>query len=66
MAKIDTEQLIDATEVAQVLGLRHRNSVSVYRKRYADFPAPVVDKSRCLLWLRADVEKWAARHWTSD
>jgi len=35
--------------------------VSVYRKRHADFPKPVVVKSRCLLWRRSDVEAWAKR-----
>ncbi len=37
------------------------SSVSTYRRRYPDFPAPVVDMGagRCLLWLRADVEAWA-------
>ncbi len=56
---IDPDKLLDATEVADLLGLGHRNSVSVYRKRYADFPEPRIEKSRCVLWLRADVEKWA-------
>ena len=51
--------LIDATEAATLLGLNRRTSVSVYRSRYEDFPEPVVEKSRCLLWLRADIEAWA-------
>ena len=58
VAVLDPADLVDAAEVAQVLGLSHRNSVSVYRRRYDDFPQPVVEKSRCLLWLRADVESW--------
>jgi predicted DNA-binding transcriptional regulator AlpA len=58
---IDPADLLDATEVAAVLGLAHRQAVSTYRGRYDDFPAPVVTKSRCLLWLRADIEAWAAR-----
>ncbi len=57
---LDPDDLVDATEVAAMLGLRHRNSVSVYRKRHDDFPVPIVAKSRCLLWLRADVEAWTA------
>ena len=60
MPSIDPTDLIDATEVANLLGLSHRNSVSVYRHRYTDFPAPVVVKSRCVLWLRSDIEAWAA------
>ena len=58
---VEPEDLIDATEVAELLGLSHRNSVSVYRARYDDFPEPVVVKSRCLLWRRTDIEAWAAK-----
>lgn len=58
METIDPDDLLDATEVAEVLGLSHRQAVSTYRHRYADFPEPVVVKSRCLLWLRVDVEAW--------
>lgn len=57
---VDPAELVDATEVAALLGLSHRNSVSVYRSRHADFPHPVIEKSRCVLWLRADVEAWRA------
>ncbi|MDQ3351204.1 MAG: hypothetical protein M3501_04495 [Actinomycetota bacterium] len=61
--RVDLAELLDASEVAALLGLSHRNSVSVYRKRHADFPEPVVAKSRCLLWRRADVEAWSgSRH----
>ncbi len=58
---VDPADLVDASEVADLLGLSHRNSVSVYRKRHDDFPEPVVEKSRCVLWLRTDVEAWAHR-----
>lgn len=55
---IDPADLVDATEVATLLGLSHRNAVSVYRARYDDFPTPTVDKSRCVLWRRSDIEAW--------
>ena len=55
-----SDELVDATEAAGILGLSHRNSVSVYRGRYDDFPGPVVEKGRCVLWLRSDIEAWAA------
>jgi glutathione-regulated potassium-efflux system ancillary protein KefG len=47
-------------EVAQLLGLKHPNSVTTYLRRYPDFPQPVVDlgKSRIRLWLRQDIEAW--------
>lgn len=53
--------MVDAHGVAEMLGLSHRSSVSTYRHRHADFPAPVVDMGagRCLLWLRVDIEAWA-------
>jgi predicted DNA-binding transcriptional regulator AlpA len=57
--KVDPADLIDSPEVADVIGLANPNGVSVYRRRYDDFPEPVVDKGRCVLWRRQDVEAWA-------
>jgi predicted DNA-binding transcriptional regulator AlpA len=59
MPKVDTEDLTDPAGVARIIGLENVNGVSVYRKRYEDFPRPVVERGRCLLWRRADVERWA-------
>ncbi len=67
--QVDTEDLIGAVEVAEVLGLSHPSSVSTYVKRYADFPTPVVElpKSRVRLWLRSEIEAWdAARPMTPE
>ena len=46
-----------------LLNLANSRVISTYRKRYDDFPTPVVDMGagRCLLWLRADIEAWKAR-----
>jgi predicted DNA-binding transcriptional regulator AlpA len=57
--KVDLEDLLNATEVAGLLGLAHREAIATYRKRYDDFPAPVLTKGTCVLWLRADIETWA-------
>lgn len=57
--RVETSELVNSDEVAQMLGLTRRQAVSTYRTRYDDFPAPVVDKGRCRLWLRQDVERWA-------
>ena len=56
----DPDELIDAAEVARILGLAHRNSVSTYRSRYADFPAgrPSPGGGRTLLWSRGDILAW--------
>lgn len=58
---IDPAELLDAGEVADLLGLARREAVSTYRRRYPDFPAPAVEKNsgKCVLWLRADIEAWA-------
>jgi predicted DNA-binding transcriptional regulator AlpA len=54
------DNLLDTAEVADLLGLSSRAAVIVYRKRYPDFPEPAIKKGRCLLWLRPDIEAWAA------
>jgi predicted DNA-binding transcriptional regulator AlpA len=57
---IDPADLIDAHEVAAIIGVNRGSNVSLYRKRYADFPDPVIEKGRCLLWHRPAIEAWAA------
>lgn len=59
----DLDSLIDAGEVAAILGLSHRNSVSTYRTRYDDFPdgRPAPGGGRGRLWTRAEVVAWHQR-----
>ena len=54
------DELVDAAQVAEMLGLRQRNSVSTYLRRYPGFPRPVVDRGprRARLWRRADIIRW--------
>lgn len=59
--QVDPAELLDAAEVAAVIGLDNPRGVSVYRRRYPDFPKPVIAKGRCVLWRRSDVEGWARR-----
>jgi AcrR family transcriptional regulator len=56
----DLDALIDAGEVAAILGLAHRNSVSTYRSRYLDFPAgrPAPGGGRSRLWTREEILAW--------
>jgi glutathione-regulated potassium-efflux system ancillary protein KefG len=60
---VATEDLIDARDVAEILGLSHPSAVSVYQHRYADMPRPVVDlgRGRPKLWLRPDIQQWLAQ-----
>jgi predicted DNA-binding transcriptional regulator AlpA len=59
---VDTTDLIDARDVAQILGLSQPGNVSLYQRRYGDMPRPVVNlgRGRCMLWLRPEIERWAA------
>jgi glutathione-regulated potassium-efflux system ancillary protein KefG len=59
--RINTEDLIDAQGVAELLGLSQRTAVSVYQSRYPDMPRPVVVLSagRTRLWLRSAIVAWA-------
>ncbi len=63
MPRVNTEDLIDAHEVARILGLAQFQSVSTYQRRYGDMPRPVVDlgPGRPRLWLRQQIEAWARR-----
>jgi predicted DNA-binding transcriptional regulator AlpA len=60
---VDTEDLIDAAGVAQLLGLARRTSVSVYQQRYPDMPRPIVDlgAGRSRLWSRRAILSWLPR-----
>ena len=64
---VDTGDLIDSQDVADLLGLSHRSSVTTYLRRYPDFPRPAVErgKGRTRLWIRADIERWASTRQTS-
>ncbi len=57
---VDIDDLIDAHDVAEILGLSHSNSVYGYLRRYPAMPRPVVDRgrNRARLWLRSEVEQW--------
>ncbi|MBA3509846.1 MAG: hypothetical protein H0T19_07125 [Thermoleophilaceae bacterium] len=69
--RVDVADLIDATEVARLLGLAQRNSVTTYLRRYADMPRPIVERAegKTRLWLRPDIVAWAnatGRHPAGD
>jgi len=59
---IDPDDLADLVDVAELIGLTNQRGVSVYRRRYADFPEPVIERGRCVLWLRSAVTAWAVAH----
>ena len=60
---VDLDDVLDAAAVASIIGVADARSVSTYRSRFADFPAPVLmsNGGRCQFWLRQDVEAWQAK-----
>jgi len=61
--RVNTEDLLDAQGVAELLGLSQRTAISVYQRRYPDMPAPVVilSRGRTRLWLKPEIVAWAKR-----
>ena len=61
--EIDVDDLLDVGQVAELLGLSHKNSVSTYAKRYQDFPRPIIEfaDQKCRLWLRTEIHAWMRR-----
>lgn len=62
--KVNTEDLIDAHGVAQILGLAQAESVSTYQRRYQDMPRPIINMGhkRPRLWIRQEIEAWSRQH----
>ena len=54
----DGEELIDAREVAERLGLKNARTVLDLRVHRLGFPAPVGRQGRALLWSWSQVEMW--------
>ncbi len=57
--KVDVADLVGAAEIAERLGLSHRESVHTLRRRHAAFPPPVAELKQAMVWAWPDVEKWA-------
>ena len=63
--KVDVDDLIDAKEVAEMLGLSSPRAVAVYASR--GLPEPLIDRgpNTAKLWLRQDIERWQREKVTS-
>ena len=57
--KVDVDDLVDASLIAQRLGLAQPQTVHLWRRRYSDFPVPVAALTRVLVWDWSDVARWA-------
>lgn len=59
---IDPADLCDASRVAAMLGLARPQGPHEYRRRYPDFPEPVYEGGKVVLWVKQDIEAWRAEH----
>ena len=57
--RLDVEQLVDAAEIAERLGVSGRQVVQNWVHRYEDFPTPAVRRTRAVLWYWPEVKTWA-------
>lgn len=57
--KVDGDDLVGVTEIAERLGGIPRDTVHQWRRRYDDFPEPIAVLTQALVFVWADVERWA-------
>jgi hypothetical protein len=57
--KIDVDYLVGAAEIADRLNLKRPHLIHDWRRRYPEFPRPLVELKGILLWDWRDVEMWA-------
>ena len=57
--RLDVSQLVGAAEIATRLGVSRPQVVHTWRRRYDDFPEPVLILDMGLIWYWPDVERWA-------
>lgn len=55
------DQLVGTAEIAQRLHVAHPETVHAWRRRYEDFPSPVVQLRIGMVWAWPDVRDWAKR-----
>jgi len=57
---VDVDDLVDAHDVAALLGLAHANTVHQYQRRYPEMPQPVYKPGarRAQLWLKSEITQW--------
>jgi predicted DNA-binding transcriptional regulator AlpA len=57
--KIDLDYLVGAAEIAQRLNVKRPHLIHDWRRRYPEFPKPIVELTGILLWDWREVERWA-------
>ena len=57
--RLEIGQLVGAAELAARLGVSRPQVIHTWRRRYPDFPQPVLELDMGLIWFWPDVERWA-------
>lgn len=57
--KVDVDKLVGAEEIAERLGLSGYQRVHELRRRNPDFPQPIKQLRRTMLFYWPDVARWA-------
>jgi hypothetical protein len=57
--RIDVDQLVGTTDIAERLGVASAQVVREWRRRHTDFPAPVAQVGTTLIWAWPEIEAWA-------
>jgi predicted DNA-binding transcriptional regulator AlpA len=59
--RLPASDLVGTQEIADRLGVSHRETVHAWIRRHADFPAPFGRVGNVSIWSWSDVEAWARR-----
>jgi predicted DNA-binding transcriptional regulator AlpA len=59
--KVDVDLLVDASAIAARAGYSRPQTVHNWRARYPDFPPPVAEFGKAVVWYWPDVEDWLRR-----
>lgn len=59
--KVDIDELVSSTEVAERLGVKRLQVVHDWRRRHPEFPTPVLELGRTLIWYWPEVKAWAQK-----
>jgi predicted DNA-binding transcriptional regulator AlpA len=59
--KIDLNHLVGATQIAQRLNVKRPHLIHDWRRRYPEFPKPIVELTGILLWDWREIEYWATK-----
>ncbi|MCU1451950.1 MAG: hypothetical protein JWN46_96 [Acidimicrobiales bacterium] len=59
--RVDADLLVGTAEIAARLGFTHPRLVHDWRRRYPEFPEPVVRLEAGLVWYWPDISRWARK-----